>query len=45
MDTLKERSALEGMYSRGISPWALWRTQPSGRLPASVVVDAVPAGL
>ena len=45
MDTLKERSALESMYSRGISPWALWRTQPSGRLPASVVVDAVPAGV
>lgn len=28
MDTLKERSALEAMYGRGISPWALWRDHP-----------------
>ena len=43
MDTLKERTALEGMYSRGISPWALWRTQPVGPRPPSIVVDAAPA--
>jgi glucose-1-phosphate cytidylyltransferase len=28
MDTLKERSALEEQYRRGISPWALWRERP-----------------
>jgi glucose-1-phosphate cytidylyltransferase len=28
MDTLKERSALEDLYRRGISPWALWRDHP-----------------
>ena len=43
MDTLKERTALEAMYAQGISPWALWRTRPCGRQPASVVVDAAPA--
>jgi glucose-1-phosphate cytidylyltransferase len=25
MDTLKERTALEDQYRRGVSPWALWR--------------------
>ena len=25
MDTLKERTALEDMHRKGISPWALWR--------------------
>jgi len=25
MDTLKERTALEEQYRRGVSPWALWR--------------------
>lgn len=28
MDTLKERQALEDMYRRGCSPWALWRDRP-----------------
>ena len=28
MDTLKERTALEDHYRRGISPWALWRERP-----------------
>ena len=28
MDTLKERTALEEQYKHGISPWALWRSQP-----------------
>ena len=28
MDTLKERTQLEGLYKRGISPWALWRDHP-----------------
>ena len=28
MDTLKERTALEEQYRRGISPWALWRRPP-----------------
>lgn len=43
MDTLKERTALEGMYSRGVSPWALWRSQPCGPRPVSVA-DAAPYG-
>jgi glucose-1-phosphate cytidylyltransferase len=25
MDTLKERSLLEDLYQRGVSPWAVWR--------------------
>jgi glucose-1-phosphate cytidylyltransferase len=29
MDTLKERSALEGMYQAGNCPWALWRARSS----------------
>jgi glucose-1-phosphate cytidylyltransferase len=28
MDTLKERTALEEQFRRGISPWALWRDRP-----------------
>jgi glucose-1-phosphate cytidylyltransferase len=28
MDTLKERTALEEQYRRGVSPWALWRDRP-----------------
>ena len=28
MDTLKERTALEDKYRRGVSPWALWRDHP-----------------
>ena len=36
MDTLKERTALETLYSTGQSPWALWRTPPS--TPGSRVV-------
>jgi len=28
MDTLKERTHLEGLYRHGISPWALWRDRP-----------------
>jgi glucose-1-phosphate cytidylyltransferase len=28
MDTLKERTALEDLYKRGISPWALWKDRP-----------------
>ena len=28
MDTLKERTALEDHYRRGICPWALWRERP-----------------
>jgi len=28
MDTLKERTQLEDLYRRGVSPWALWRDQP-----------------
>ena len=45
MDTLKERTALEEMYRRGISPWALWRDaheKPGGAQPV-VVSDAAPA--
>jgi glucose-1-phosphate cytidylyltransferase len=30
MDTLKERSRLEDLYRTGESPWALWRSRPSG---------------
>ncbi len=29
MDTLKERTALEEQYRRGVDPWALWRCQPA----------------
>lgn len=44
MDTLKERTSLESMYGRGISPWALWRDQPTGGArPARVVPDIAPA--
>lgn len=43
MDTLKERTSLESMYGRGVSPWALWRDQPTGGLPARVVPDIAPA--
>ncbi|WP_051683746.1 sugar phosphate nucleotidyltransferase [Blastococcus sp. URHD0036] len=28
MDTLKERTALEEQYRRGVSPWAVWRDAP-----------------
>lgn len=43
MDTLKERTSLESMYGRGVSPWALWRDQPTGGRPARVVPDIAPA--
>jgi glucose-1-phosphate cytidylyltransferase len=44
MDTLKERTALENQYKHGISPWALWRTDPvrKGR-PVYPVVEGQPA--
>jgi glucose-1-phosphate cytidylyltransferase len=29
MDTLKERTSLEEQWRTGVSPWALWREQPS----------------
>jgi glucose-1-phosphate cytidylyltransferase len=48
MDTLKERTALEALYSTGQSPWALWRTKPSTpgqRIVAIEVPDvALPGG-
>ena len=48
MDTLKERTALEALYSTGQSPWALWRTKPSTpgqRIVAIEVPDvALPVG-
>lgn len=43
MDTLKERTALEDMYRRGVSPWALWRDADEGPGQHTVVHDAVPA--
>lgn len=43
MDTLKERTALEDLHRRGTSPWTLWRDQPRGSGPASVVHDMAPA--
>ncbi|UUZ60430.1 hypothetical protein [Nocardioides sp. B-3] len=43
MDTLKERTTLEAMYGRGVSPWALWRDQSSGARPTRVVPDIAPA--
>ena len=44
MDTLKERTALENQYKHGISPWALWRSNPvrAGR-PVYPVVEGQPA--
>jgi glucose-1-phosphate cytidylyltransferase len=43
MDTLKERTHLEDLYRRGISPWALWRNarETSGGQ-TTVVHDAAP---
>jgi glucose-1-phosphate cytidylyltransferase len=46
MDTLKERTALEDMYRRGVSPWALWRApreRAGGGGQTTVVLDAAPA--
>jgi len=45
MDTLKERTALEDMYRRGISPWAVWRGahESSNGGQTTVVHDARPA--
>lgn len=42
MDTLKERTVLESMYGRGVSPWALWRDLPKGARPTHVVHDTTP---
>jgi glucose-1-phosphate cytidylyltransferase len=44
MDTLKERTALEDMYRRGVSPWALWRAprERAGGGQTTVVQDAAP---
>jgi glucose-1-phosphate cytidylyltransferase len=43
MDTLKERTALEEMYRRGVSPWALWRDRPAEpRQPITPVEDVQP---
>jgi glucose-1-phosphate cytidylyltransferase len=44
MDTLKERTALEHQYKHGISPWALWRSDPVrvGR-PVYPVAEALPS--
>jgi glucose-1-phosphate cytidylyltransferase len=39
MDTLKERTALEVLYSSGQSPWALWRKEPSRPRPRVAAVD------
>jgi glucose-1-phosphate cytidylyltransferase len=47
MDTLKERTALEDLHRRGISPWALWRkhpVRPGRRIIPVEVPDAVPEG-
>lgn len=44
MDTLKERSTLEDMHRRGVSPWAVWdanRSVPRGR-PTIVDVPDLP---
>jgi glucose-1-phosphate cytidylyltransferase len=38
MDTLKERTALEDMYRRGVSPWALWRGRGISEISALVSV-------
>ncbi len=43
MDTLKERTALEDMYRRGVSPWAIWRADRTGGGQTTVVHDVVPA--
>jgi glucose-1-phosphate cytidylyltransferase len=44
MDTLKERTALEDLYRRGVSPWAQWRDRPvdAGRPIIPVDADQVP---
>ncbi|MFC5729971.1 MULTISPECIES: sugar phosphate nucleotidyltransferase [Nocardioides] len=44
MDTLKERTALEDLYRRGISPWAMWQDRPvaAGRPIIPVDADQVP---
>lgn len=39
MDTLKERTALEDMYRRGVSPWALWRDRPAEPGPPVIPVE------
>jgi glucose-1-phosphate cytidylyltransferase len=44
MDTVKEHTALEDMYRRGISPWALWRDRLVREIPPIVPVpDIEPA--
>jgi glucose-1-phosphate cytidylyltransferase len=44
MDTLKERTALEDQYRRGISPWALWRERRlQERRPVVLVPEIDPA--
>lgn len=45
MDTLKERTALEEQYHRGVRPWALWLDRPvdtSTFVPASHAPVSVP---
>ena len=42
MDTLKERSSLEEKYRRGVSPWTLWRENPSGSRPITPVQEGAP---
>ncbi|MEP9381744.1 sugar phosphate nucleotidyltransferase [Nocardioides cheoyonin] len=39
MDTLKERTELESLYRRGISPWALWRDKPVDKGRPIVPID------
>jgi glucose-1-phosphate cytidylyltransferase len=39
MDTLKERTALEEQYRRGVSPWTLWREKPVDPRPLMTPVD------
>ena len=43
MDTLKERTALEDLYQRGVSPWALWRDSAASGTWTAPVPEMLPA--
>ena len=45
MDTLKERTALEDMYRRGISPWALWKERRGNEVRTFVPVPEIKPAL
>jgi glucose-1-phosphate cytidylyltransferase len=45
MDTLKERTALEEMYRRGISPWALWKERRGNEVRTFVPVPEIKPAL